>query len=99
MATKNIDLQRKLQFLEKYILRQHVILRLDVLSRRDHTQTELRALGLPKSSKFMNLLSITKKYSNDNGIKVYSLTEKGKRLNDAVQQLLKETENFLPEGD
>jgi DNA-binding HxlR family transcriptional regulator len=99
MARKNIEMNRKIEFLKKYILRQNTIRLLNVLYKRDMTCSELRANGVKRTDRITDMLSITKKYTDENNIVMYGLTENGKKLNESIQSLLSTTENFLPEGD
>lgn len=99
MARKNIEMNRKIEFLKKYILRRNTIRLLNVLYKRDMTSSELRTHGIKRTDRITDMLSITKKYTDENNIVMYGLTENGKKLNESIQNLLSTTENFLPEGD
>lgn len=89
----------KLTFLERMVLKKSVIKFLITLQRGPHTARELKNLGVKPPDKISYILYLVKKDQREDGIMVYSLTERGQHLAQALSELIRVTGEILPSED
>lgn len=98
MADKKMTLQRKMDLLNRMIMRPSTVRFILSLLEKDKTWKELMQERAKPADKITYFLAIVDKYLDDNHIMYYTLTPKGKRLADSLQNLFDILDDVLPEG-
>lgn len=98
MADKTLTLQRKVDLLNRLIIRQSTSRFLITLLEGEKTWKELVELRAKSQDKITYFLAITEKTMDENNIVRYRLTEKGRKLATALKNLYDVLDEILPEG-